>query len=194
MSGVPDLGRPVYGWPNTAVEWTFQRRRRSAVALVAVHVLWLVWMQRPLLCSGGDTFLWPPAGTPHNSQHLADWYSLLHVGFGMTVALLLAWMRPHWRLRDRALVALISSTVWEMVENTQALIALLSNAGSVAPDYFGDSIVNSLADSLFTLCGFWAASRLGWRSTLVLVALLEVAVSLAIKDGWLLTLVRLLTP
>lgn len=194
MSGVPDLGRPVYGWPNSAVEWTFRRRRLSAVVLVAVHVVWLFWMQRPLLCSGGDTFLWPPAGTPHNSQHIADWYSLLHVGFGMVVAVVLAWIRPQWRLRDRALVALISSTVWEMVENTQALIALLSNAGSVAPDYFGDSIANSLADSLFTVCGFWAASRLGWRSTLGLVALLELSVSLAIKDGWLLTLTRLLAP
>ena len=30
--------------------------------------------------------------------------------------------------------------------------------------------------------------------SLVLVALLELAVSLAIKDGWLLTLVRLLMP
>jgi len=191
MSLHRQAGAPVYGWPNAAVEWTFRHRRVTAGILIAAHVGLLLWMGRPLLCTCGDTLLWQPSGSLHSSQHAADWYSLLHVGFGIAVALSLHWIRPRWRRRDNALVALFCSTVWELVENTPAVIGLLGNAGNVAPDYYGDSLVNSLADSGFVLLGFWIGTRVTLRLGLTLIVAMELAASVAIRDGWLLVALRL---
>lgn len=148
-------------------------------------------MGRPLLCGCGETFFWQPVGSQHNSQHVADWYSLLHAGFGIVIALSLRWLRPQWRKRDCALVALFCSTIWEVIENTPEVILLLGNAGNIAPAYHGDSLVNSFADSGFVLLGFWTGVRTSWWCALLLVVALEVAVSLMIRDGWLLIALRL---
>jgi len=183
---------PSYGWPNQLLEALFPYRRTSATVLLLIHVGWLMLLGRPWGCSCGDTLSWQAVeGVQHNSQHVADWYALLHFGFGMVVLLALRWLRPHWRRRDGALVALLSSTLWELAENTPLLIRLLGNAGNLAPDYHGDSIINSMADSGFVLLGFWLASRLRPAFAVAMIVGLELAVSLAIGDGWLLVVVRL---
>lgn len=174
--------------------WRWLRRPVPVVlAVFAAHVLWLVLMDRSLVCPCGVVTLWQTDADPaQNSQQFADFYSLLHVVYGMGLCALLGWLRPHWPVADRALLALVSSTLWEVIENTPWVIALLDNVANAAPDYDGDSILNSLADTGFAMAGFWLALRLPGRWILVLAIALEVTVTVAINDGLLLATGRVL--
>ncbi|MEN5116332.1 DUF2585 family protein [Luteimonas sp. TWI662] len=161
--------------------------RLLVVATLALHVLWLALLDRSLVCPCGVVSLWQFSDDPaQNSQQVADAYSLLHVVFGMGLYLVFTWLRPRWPRIDRAMLALISSTAWEIVENTPGVIALLNNATNAAPDYHGDSILNSLADTGFAMLGFAIAARLPLRWILALALALELVVSLRIHDGFLL--------
>lgn len=185
-----------HDYPGRADAWLracFAHRSIATAALLAVHLLWLLGAGRPWGCIGADTFAWQPGvGNAHNSQHLADWYALLHVGFGIGLAWALRTLRPRWQRRDAWLVALACSTVWELVENTPFVISMLDNATNIAPDYSGDSVVNSLADTGWVLLGFYLAWRMPGRWALVVIVVLELTVSLVIADGWALTTFRLL--
>lgn len=162
------------------------------LATLGLHVLWLRLLGRSLVCPCGVVTLWQVSDDPaQNSQQVADAYSLLHVIFGMGLYLVFTWLRPRWPRIDRALLALISSTVWEVVENTPWVIALLNNATNAAPDYHGDSILNSLADTGFAMLGFAIAARLPLRWSIALALALELIVSLRIHDGFLLATGRL---
>ncbi len=186
-------GHDYPGRPDAWLRACFEQRTTATAALLAVHLLWLLGAGRPWGCIGGDTFAWQPgSGIAHNSQHLADWYSLLHAGFGIGLAWALRTLRPRWQRRDAWLVALACSTVWEVVENTPFVISLLDNTTNMAPDYSGDSVVNSLADTGWVLLGFWLAWRMPGRWALAVIVLLELTVSLAIADGWVLTVFRLI--
>src|SRR3954465_1055229 len=75
-----------------------------AVAAVGVLATGLLrWEGRPWWCACGQPFLWSgdPNG-PHNSQHLADPYSFIHVLHGLVFCGLLTWLCPRlppwWRL------------------------------------------------------------------------------------------------
>lgn len=125
----------------------------------AAVVLWLWTLGRSLLpLERPLQWFSLGAGPQHNSQHLADIYSLVHAAAGAGLHLFLgsAWsFRPLWL---RLLLAVASSSVWEMVENTPWVIALFNNLQG--PDtYPGDSIVNALSDTAFVVLGF-LASRL----------------------------------
>lgn len=157
-----------------------------------VHIAWLLLMDRSLVCPCGAVTLWQSGDDPaQNSQQVADAYSLLHLVFGMGLFLAFTWVRPRWPVIDRALLALISSTTWELVENTPWVIALLNNAANAAPDYHGDSVLNSLADTGFAMLGFAVAMRLPLRWIGVLAVLLELATTLLINDGFMLIAWRL---
>lgn len=154
----------------------------AACLIVHVAALWLAG--RPLTCPCGHVSLWQLGQDPaENSQQLADFYSLLHAAFGMLCFVGLSWLRPRWPAIDLCLLTLISSTLWEVAENSRWAIALLSNATNAAPPYHGDSVLNSLADSAFSLIGFALASRLGMRWALAAALALEVFTTLMIHDG-----------
>ncbi|RPD88453.1 MULTISPECIES: DUF2585 family protein [Luteimonas] len=162
-------------------------------ATLAVHVWWLLWMGRSLTCPCGVVSLWQSGADPsQNSQQIADAYSSLHVAFGMGLYLVFSWLRPRWPVIDRALLALISSTIWEMIENTPWVVLVLNNAANAAPDYRGDSVLNSLADTAFALLGFTIALGLPVRWVVVIALALETIATLLIHDGFVLIVWRLL--
>lgn len=185
------------GWRRDArlafprVAW-LQHVNAVVVLTLLVHVGWLVLLERSLVCPCGVVELWqsrPDAA--RNSQQFADAYSLLHIAFGSGLCLASTWIRPNWPVVDRAVLAMISSTAWEMVENTPVVIALLNNAANAAPDYHGDSVLNSLADTAFALSGFAIATRLPLRWTIGLVLLLELTATALVEDGFVLIVWRL---
>ncbi|RKR06787.1 uncharacterized protein DUF2585 [Kushneria sinocarnis] len=163
-----------------------------AVAVPVMQLLWLRLMGRSYFCPCGEVHLWQGRLDPaQNAQQFADWYSLLHVIFGMGLFVVLTRVRPGWPVRYRALMALLSSAIWEMVENAPWVIEAI-NRSAQAPHYAGDSILNSLADTLFAMLGFLLGWRLPGWSLLLLGAVLEISVSLAISDGLILGTLRLL--
>lgn len=170
------------------------RRRQGllGIGVVLAMVVWLLAMGRPFVCPCGIVSFWQgPLTEAENSQQFSDWYSLLHAVFGAGLCLFVSWMRPEWKFGEKLIAALVGSALWEGMENTPFLIALFSESPN-APDYFGDSILNALGDTLFVVLGFLAAVRLPLWATAALVVAAETAVTLTINDGFLLGGLRLL--
>jgi hypothetical protein len=65
---------------------------------------------------------------------------------------------------------------------------------TIALDYYGDSLVNSVSDIVAMMCGFWIARRLPLWASVVLVVTLEVFVVVMIRDNLTLNIVMLLYP
>jgi hypothetical protein len=151
------------------------------ILLLQLGLLHLVG--RPLACPCGSLRLWQGGLDPvQNSQQVADAYSLLHGIFGLALFLWLERIRPHWPLAQRALVAMASSAIWEVMENLPPVVRRFGAEGSDL-HYVGDSLINSAGDTLFVLLGFLVAARLPLRATLLLAVLVEAVVYLMIGDG-----------
>jgi hypothetical protein len=78
-------------------------------------------------------------------------------------------------------------------ENTPFVIDRYRTA-TIALDYYGDSVVNSVSDIVAMTCGFWLARRLPVWASLTLVAVLEVFVVVMIRDNLTLNILMLLHP
>lgn len=171
----------------------------AAMVLATGAVLW--WFGRPLICSCGTVKLWH--GTvlsSENSQHLADWYSFSHVTHGFLFYALI-WLAMLARGRGRAplsfgwrlAVATLVEAVWEIVENSDAVIERY-RAVTISLDYYGDSVINSLADIVAMMLGFWLAARLPLWLSVALVLASELMLAVVIRDGLALNIVMLSWP
>ncbi len=163
----------------------------AILAVLLVQVVSLHLIGRDAGCGCGGDFLWQRVPDPaHNSQHFADPYSLLHFGFGVAVFSVLALMRPLWRRRDLTLLVVISSAVWEVMENLPVIINAFGYQPGDPLAYDGDSILNSLGDTAFALMGaFLAAFAPLWVAVLSILAV-ELWTSFTIGDGYLIGLLR----
>lgn len=161
------------------------------MAVIAVQIVVLLLVGRDIGCECGNGFLWQMEMNPlHNSQHFSDPYSFLHFGFGMAVFAVLAAMRPHWRRRDLLLLVVISSAIWEIVENLPFVISAFGYEPGDAQFYDGDSILNSMGDTAFALAGGALAAVLPLWATVLIIVGTELAVSFAIRDGYVIGLLR----
>lgn len=163
-------------------------------ALVAAVAGVLAGFGRRLWCQEGDLIPWSwETGAAHNSQHLLDPYSFTHFEHGLAFFALLwvvARRRPLW-LRFAA--ALTLAGAWEVIENSSFIIDRY-RAATVDVGYYGDSILNALADMGWCALGFLTASRLRWYWSLAIMAAFEIGLALTIRDNLLLNVVMLIHP
>lgn len=171
------------------------RRSRTAVAavlIVGATAAALLAMGRPLICACGEVALWGAAG-PSQSQMLGDWYSPSHVVHGLLFYAALWLIARRSPVEHRFIAALSVEAVWEVIENTPAVIDRYRTA-TAALGYTGDSVVNSLSDIVMMAAGFAAARKLPlWASAALLLAL-ELVPLLAIRDNLTLNIWMLLAP
>ena len=165
-----------------------------AVALTAALVeraMGRVWVSRT-----GRLMLWNGVvASPENSQQFFDWYSFSHVIHGIVfyAGLHLLGRRFGWSVGLRLVIAVAVEVAWEVFENTPFVIDRYRTA-TIALDYYGDSVVNSLSDIGAMMCGFWLARRLPTWASVALVVVLEGFVVLMIRDNLTLNILMLLYP
>jgi hypothetical protein len=90
-------------------------------------------------------------------------------------------------------VAVLLEAMWEVAENTPFVIDRY-RAATIALDYYGDSVVNSLSDIAAMMVGFALANRLPLLVVLGLAMVMEVVVGAIIRDNLTLNILMLLSP
>jgi hypothetical protein len=166
----------------------------AAIGLAAVDALVLHVMGRRVWCSCGSLSPWSwDIWSSHNSQHLIDPYTFTHVLHGAVyygaLRLLLGARGP----AVRTLLAIMVEVGWEIGENTNAVVTAYREA-TIALNYYGDSIVNSVGDIAAFALGYTGALRLPVWGSVIIFVVVEVALVLSIRDSLVLNVVMLLHP
>lgn len=154
----------------------------------------LLWMGREPICKCGYVKLWHgETFSSESSQHLMDWYTPSHLlhGFLFYGALWLTMRRLSfgWRL----VIATLVEAAWEILENTNAVIERYREV-TISLDYFGDSVVNSVADMVAMVVGFYLARIFPVWLSVAVILFFEILTSALIRDGLALNILMFLTP
>ena len=163
-----------------------------AVLLLCAQIGALQALGQPWLSSSGQVLLWSNNPlSPETSQQIADWYSLSHIVHGLLFYALLRFCCPRLKLGAWLLLAMGLEIAWEIAENTPMVIEAYRRQ-ALAIGYAGDSILNSLMDTLMMVLGFLFAARAPARVSIALGLGLELLAAVAVRDNLTLNILNFL--
>ncbi len=162
--------------------------------LVVAQAAILYAIGQPPICECGRIVLWQGDVTgPENSQQVTDWYTPSHVIHGFLFYALARLLLRRAPLSARLLLAVAIEVAWELAENSPPVIERYRQQ-ALAQSYVGDSILNSVMDTVAMAAGFLLARLLPVGATVGLALALEVAVAWAIRDNLTLNVIQLIHP
>jgi hypothetical protein len=165
-----------------------------AAALVALLAAILIFMGRPPICPCGTVSLWHgTVQSNQNSQQISDWYSFSHIIHGFIFYGVLRWIMPERALWVPLAIAIGTEGAWEILENSPLIIDRYREV-TMAFGYSGDSVLNSVSDTLFMVAGFLAAGRMRWWVTAALAIAFELFTLWTIRDNLTLNVLMLVSP
>jgi len=153
------------------------------LALMALQALVLHLLGRVWLCTCGTIRFW--VGDIHSSelsQQILDWYTPSHVIHGMIFYGVLHLLLPRTPVLARLAIAVGIEVAWEIAENSPWVIEAYRKQ-ALAAGYTGDSILNSVLDTVAMMTGFALARLLPWQATLALAVAAEIAVGALVHDN-----------
>lgn len=166
----------------------------AVLAIVAIATISLNLQGRVWWCRAGDYLPWSwDIWTTHNSQHLIDPYTFTHILHGVLEFWLIGLVFRRMPLVWRVALAIFIEGTWEVAENTNYIINRYREA-TISLDYFGDSIINSLADILACGTGFVIAYKLRFLKSLALFVVTEIILIFWIRDSLLINILMLIYP
>jgi hypothetical protein len=187
-------GKPYHEPMDAMVRRTPAPAVVYVVALIALTAAILAVFGRNLWCSVGDLVPWSwETDEAHSSQHLLDPYSFTHFEHGILFFALLRLVVPRASLRARFLAALTIAAGWEILENSSFIIDRYREQ-TIDAGYYGDSILNSLADMAWCALGFLVTSKVRWWWSLAIMMAFEVGLALTIRDNLFLNILMLIYP
>jgi hypothetical protein len=164
------------------------------VALLIVQGVALLALGRVPICECGTIRLWTGAvQSAENSQQIFDWYSFTHVTHGVGFYLLTWLVMPRAPVGLRLAVAVGVEASWEVIENTPFIIERY-RATTISLGYYGDSVINSIFDTVAMMAGFALAYRLPIWLAIGLVIAIEGALAYLIRDNLFLNIIMLIHP
>jgi hydrogenase/urease accessory protein HupE len=153
------------------------------LGIIVVQALVLHLMGRVWICSCGTVRVWVgDIWSAELSQQLFDWYTPSHIVHGILFYGLLRLVLPRAPVLVRLLIAVGIEVSWEIAENSPWVIEAYRQQ-ALAAGYTGDSILNSLSDTVAMMTGFALARLLPWKATVALVLVLEIGTAALVRDN-----------
>ncbi len=177
----------------------FKISKRSlliCLGIIVLQGLLLYAMGHPKICECDYIKLWH--GVPissENSQHISDWYTFSHIIHGFIFYWLL-WLFPATRklsFGTKLGIAIFAESFWEVLENTPFIINRY-RATTISLDYFGDSVLNSVFDTLAMVLGYFASFKFPVWSIVTTAIFFELFVLYFIRDNLTLNIIMLIYP
>ena len=168
-----------------------------AAILIATAAIEFALGRTPICKCGTIKFWHGVVMSSENSQHLTDWYTFSHIVHGLLFYFAI-WALAKWRRWAIGFVpALVAATcveaAWEVFENTDFVINRYREV-TISLDYYGDSIVNSIADIVAMIAGFFLARVAPVIVSILLALGLELFAAAMIRDNLVLNIIMLIHP
>ena len=141
-------------------------------------IMSLIMMKRPLLCKSNDYVIFGYENN-HMSQHMIDPYSITHTLHGLIMFRIFSqFIKNDMNL----LCTIVVSCVWEIIENTPMIINMYRQ-DAVNAGYYGDSVLNSTSDILFSLLGWLISANISLFWSIIIYIISDCICMLWIGDN-----------